>query len=246
MAVTGGIISEGGEIADAGALRIWANAWRVIVVLPGPLSHPPTLRDLLRALDEGRGPRDAPALLLDVARRAGAHSGLAALALDERVATAEEREESGLHARAFDDAVALRGRLLALRRHLMAQRDALARFSQLAMPWSAGQDAAWREAGQCVLETVDRIDALVERVHALQDRIAQRTAAATNRVLYVITAFTAVFAPLSFVAGVFGMNVGIGEGSIPGFAAPPMFAALALVLVVVGAGELLLLRRLRR
>jgi len=230
------------ELVPAGTLRIWANPSRVIVIGPDA----PAVGDVRRALAEGRGPCDVPELLASLADRAAERTHLAIGAFDEDVAELEEAEVARAHD-VFERAVKLRGRLLALRRRTAAQRDALERVQGLGLAWAMSRvvDPTWRRSSHRTVEDLDRIDALVERAQAAQDRSAQRTADAINRVLYVVTLFTAIFTPLAFVAGLFGMNVGVGDGSVPGLDAPFWFGVVTLALILLGLLQLRLLRRLR-
>ena len=63
----------------------------------------------------------------------------------------------------------------------------------------------------------------------------------TNEVMRVLTVMSSVFIPLTFIAGVYGMNF----ESIPGLKSPQGFAVCVLLMVVLAAGMLLLFRRKR-
>ncbi len=74
------------------------------------------------------------------------------------------------------------------------------------------------------------IAAIQDRARLLQDEIAARLAAETNRYLFVLSLATVILLPPTLVAGVFGMNVtdlpftkdpgGFGVGDRPDLAAP--------------------------
>jgi zinc transporter len=99
--------------------------------------------------------------------------------------------------------------LARLRRHINAQRGALADTAHRPFPW-------WREEDTSELrraiERLDRIaldlESIQERARLLQEEIVSRTGEATSHNLYVVSLLTAIFLPITLVTGIFGMNVG--------------------------------------
>jgi zinc transporter len=86
------------------------------------------------------------------------------------------------------------------------------------------------------------IGALQHRAHALQDEIASRQAAQTNKRLALLSVITALLMPPTLISGIFGMNVArvpFVEEASWGFP-----AAMGLMVVSV-AGMVVLVRRLR-
>jgi zinc transporter len=234
--------SEPRRGADAnGLLRVWVAPTRVVCLG----EDAPAVDDAVRMLGQGRGPRDIAELLAVIGERGAARSRLAALALDDEVAEVEEAVAGGQAS--FDAALELRARLLSFRRRVASQRDLVETLLSLDAAWavSPGSRRRWRELARSASENVDRTDGLLDRVHVIRDRIASRAADATNRVLYVVTLFTAVFAPLGFLTGLLGVNVGLGEGSLPGLSGPGAFWVIAGVLALLGLLQLALFRRLQ-
>ena len=101
-------------------------------------------------------------------------------------------------------------RLLArLRRHINAQRNALAQQAHRPLPWWSDKDVSNLRSSIDRLEGLALdLEAIQERARLLQEEIASRTSEATNRNLYVVSLFTAIFLPLTLITGIFGMNVG--------------------------------------
>lgn len=101
-------------------------------------------------------------------------------------------------------------RLLArLRRHINAQRSALAHVAHRPLPfWSETDSSDLRRA----IERLERIaldlESVQERARLLQEEITRRTGEATNHNLYVVSLLTAIFLPITLITGIFGMNVG--------------------------------------
>lgn len=110
-------------------------------------------------------------------------------------------------------------RLLArIRRHLGPQRLALGALAARLPAWASLEDAAALRDAVARLDAVGHdLDLAQERARQLQDERAAALAEITNRNLYVLSIFTAIFLPMTLVTGVFGMNVGglpgVSEGN---------------------------------
>jgi zinc transporter len=101
-------------------------------------------------------------------------------------------------------------RLLArLRRHINAQRNALAHQAHRPLPWWSENDISDLRSSIGRLEELALdLEAIQERARLLQEEIASRISEATNLNLYVVSLLTAIFLPLTLITGIFGMNVG--------------------------------------
>jgi zinc transporter len=221
------------------AFHLWASP-RLLVTA----GTAPVIGEVWGALAQERGPRDAADFVVALSERAEDRLRAMMHVQDVRVAAAEKafaEERPG----AFDEVVGLRQTLLEMRRRSAALRVIRDRLRSDEVTWLASSRGRWHKLERQALDDHAQLEALLDRVQGLQDLHAQHAADRTNRVLYVVTLFTAIFAPLGFVAGVFGMNVGTGRGSVPGFSWPGWFFLVTVLLVVLGVVQLWFLRRLR-
>ena len=74
-----------------------------------------------------------------------------------------------------------------------------------------------------------------------REQIQQAIAEKMNRNTYWLSVIAGVFLPLSFLTGVFGINI----GGMPGVGSEDAFLIFCVALVVIAVVEFLLLRRLR-
>jgi zinc transporter len=136
----------------------------------------------------------------------------------------------------------LRRGLIALRKSLVPQRDALARLAaephaQLARK----HEKLLREEAQRAARLVDEVESARERAAVLMEEIAVESTERLNRRIYYFTVIAGIFLPLTFLAGALGMNV----GGVPFAAHPRGFAIVLGALGLLGVGIWLLLRRKR-
>ena len=98
-----------------------------------------------------------------------------------------------------------------------------------------------REIGDRVTRIGEELDSIRERSLVLQEQVVEERSERMNQRLFVLAIISAVFLPLGFVTGLFGVNL----GGMPGAASPIAFTALCVGMTVVTLGLLLLFRRMR-
>ena len=90
-------------------------------------------------------------------------------------------------------------------------------------------------------QPVEALDAGRERLTALQDHIEAAQASALGRNSYVLSVVAAIFLPLGFLTGLFGINV----GGMPLVENPWGFWSVSLASALIGVGLFVLFRRMK-
>lgn len=116
----------------------------------------------------------------------------------------------------------LRRQAATIRRYLAPQRDALDALFRIQGLLSDTQAFALREQADRMARYVEDLDLLRERAIVLQDELRNQLADQQGMRMYVLSMVTAIFLPLSFLTGVFGMNV----GGLPGTESSDAFTIL--------------------
>lgn len=136
----------------------------------------------------------------------------------------------------------MRRSVIRLRRYIEPQRAALHRLSGLDLPLIPEESTLeLQELANRAADAVDELDELQGRLISVQDEhdanIAQRQA----RHGYVLSLAAAIFLPLGFLTGLFGVNV----GGMPGIDSPYAFGILCLGMVGLAAAMVGVLRLMR-
>ncbi|MBW4961476.1 zinc transporter ZntB [Sulfitobacter sp. CW3] len=136
----------------------------------------------------------------------------------------------------------IRRSVIRLRRYLDPQRAALSKLAALDIPLIP-QDSQLElhEQANSALIAVEELDELRERLVSVQEEHDANVAQRQARHGYVLSVAAALFLPLGFITGLFGVNV----GGMPGTGHPWAFAFLCLGMVVLAALMFALLRKLR-
>lgn len=229
-------LNPGADPEDMVSIRIWISRGLIITLRHRRLRAVDALRQEIAA---GRGPCNEGDFLVMLVGGMIERMGPVIEDLEEEVDGLENRV-------LLEDTPNLKGRLgelrhtvIALRRYLSPQRDAMVKLVAEPVPWL--QDSArdnLRELANRTVHIVEELDSVRERATVVQEEIATRLAERMNRTMYVLTVVAAVLLPASLVAGLLGMNV----GGLPGADEPLAFAVTIGVMVLLGVAEVIVMR----
>lgn len=133
----------------------------------------------------------------------------------------------------------LRRELIALRKSLVPQREALDRLYREPHPTlGPHQRTLLREPAHRMARLVDEVEAARERAGVLMEEMGMQATEELNRRIYLFTVIAGIFMPLTFLASMLGMNV----AGIPLADHRLAFLAVCVIMVAIGAGIWQLLR----
>lgn len=141
----------------------------------------------------------------------------------------------------------LRGRLLTIRRSIRPHREMVNELVRDAKPnISAETRVHLRDCYDHVIQVIDTVDTYRELTSDLRDFYLSSVSNNMNEIMKVLTIISTIFIPLSFIAGVYGMNF---SGDSP-YNMPELYwrygYLFSLTLMAMVAGALLIYFRRRR
>ena len=235
-------LNPGEEPDDMIPLRIWCETNRMITLRETPMNF---LTAMEREFNTGVGAKNVGELLDE----------LCSFTLDKIVAVVSDVEVviDSVEDKIIDDVEDEEGEfmpqlsearrnLTEMRRYLYPQRDAMDVLPRQIMPWlSAENRYQLRENANRMLRIIEDIDSLRERAMINMDELSNRVREQTQENMYMLSVLAAVFVPLTFITGLFGMNV----GGIPLATSENGFLIATLLLLVLGVFLAFLLKRLK-
>ena len=132
--------------------------------------------------------------------------------------------------------------VIKIRRYMEPQKQALITLSTTDLPMVPENEALkLRELANRTTIAVEELDALQERLIAVQDDHDLDVARRHARHGYVLSIAAAIFLPLGFLTGLFGVNI----GGMPGIDNPWAFTVLCLSMVGLAVVMYLVLKAVR-
>lgn len=194
--------------------------------------------DVRQAVDSGKGPSTPGQLVVTIVERLADRIGEAVDNIDDRL-TALETDIADLDiVQGRRDLSNLRRQAAAIRRYLAPQRDALDALYRTRGVLADSEAYDIREQTDRTTRYVEDLDLARERAMVMQEELQNRVAQQQNARMYVLSIVAAVFLPLSFLTGVFGMNV----AGLPGTENKDAFLALSIGMAALGIGLLAFMR----
>jgi len=197
--------NAGADPEDMVSLRIWIERDRMISVRQRQVI---AARDVFAELTNGKGPKDLAELLTRLIERLA--DGIAVFVddIEERIEQHEADVETGEPQTIRSDVSAIRRQLATVRRFLAPQRDALdALFRQGKLFLDEDKLYLVREQSDRITRYVEDLDLVRERALVVQEELFNRISQEQNARTYVLSIVAAIFLPITFISGVFGMNV---------------------------------------
>ena len=231
-------LNEGQQADQMVSIRMWVTDAVVITVRMRRVFAIDELRTLAT---QNNAPHQPSAFLEALVSRLTARVQTEVARLADRTAF-YETDRDDLSTLPPKDLPVTRRSTIKLERYLSPQRSALERLAQLDLPLVPDVDSMkLRELANRTAIVVEELEALQERIVTVQDEHDNQVAQRQARHGYVLSIAAAVFLPLGFLTGLFGVNV----GGMPGVDDPRAFAILCLAMVGLAAIMLAVLKWLR-
>jgi zinc transporter len=229
-------LNPGADPSDMVSLRMWIEPHRLISVRQRKLRAAQMTHE---ALLEGNGPKDVPELVIEIIDRIADRIADFVDDIEEKVLIYEGQEEQADARTARRELSTLRRQTAVVRRFVAPLRESL---EGLARQSDTMFDADWtysiRDQADRITRAVEDLDLVRERLSVVQEELLNRLSQEQNDRLYVFSVVAAVFLPISFMTGLFGMNT----AGLPGLEEPHAFWLVAAAMLVVTACTLLYLR----
>ena len=211
---------------DMGSFRLWITKDRVISARRKDRQLL-SIQDTKEELEKGNVPRSPLDLMLNIITKIADRISETVDVLDEDLTEFEAIDKSEKQHRLKLSMI--RRQAAAIRRYLAPQRDALDAIYRFNKSLSQEQAFELRDQTDRMTRYVEDLDLAKERAMVLQDELRNRIAEQQGMRMYVLSLVTAIFLPLSFLTGVFGMNV----AGLPGTEEPQSFAYLATAMLIL-------------
>lgn len=228
-------LNPGSDPEDMVSLRLWVTKDAIVSARHRRVW---ALDDIRQAAESGMAPETVGQFLTELTHGLMARVETVCLGLEEQTDDLEEAVSDGTsipHGHLSE----LRRAVIKIRRFINPQREAIATLAAMEN-WILTPDdlAQLRETSNRTRRIVEELDATRDRLFALQDHIDAERALSLSRNSYVLSVVAAIFLPLGFLTGLFGVNV----AGMPGTDSGHAFWILSGVSVLCGVALYLIFR----
>jgi zinc transporter len=231
--------NENSDPEDMVSTRLWIDEHRIISIQKRNLS---AIDDVVKDIQQGHGPENSAEFLVMLTQKL-------------MKTTASEVEIRTIQVDQIEDEVFDHGKVsppekislerrknIILQRFLRPQKEVLNPANSFPMEWVKSENrAALFETYQGYLKISEDLDLNTERLRVAEDEITKYNHERLNNNMYRLSILSAVFLPLGFLTGLFGINI----AGMPGVSAPHAFIVFCTLLLVIFGLQLLVLKRLK-
>ncbi|WP_180287441.1 zinc transporter ZntB [Puniceibacterium antarcticum] len=232
-------LNDGEDRDDMVSLRAWLSQRLIVTTRIRRLY---ATQDLRRSIEANNAPPTPAAFLVALAENLTDRIEENGVALEDRLDDLEEILYEDDQALESEDIPELRRSAIRLGRFLNPQAAALHALLDTRLPLI---DSAMREdlgeIANGAQRAVEELNAVRDRLAVLSDYLESRQNVRLSRNSYALSVVAAVFLPMGFLTGLFGVNV----AGIPGTGTPYAFAFLTAGTLLMGFLVWMILRLLR-
>ena len=231
-------LNPGADAEDMVSIRLWVDDGLIVSARRYKIFAIDTIR---ADIDAGKPPKDIAAFLAALAFGLTKRIESISLGLEEG---ADALEELAFDPKAprLENLPEIRQSIIKLRRFVRPQAEALkALGASVIWPLDEVNATYLRDTINRNQRTLEELDATADRLSAIQEHQDAKAAAALGRNSYVLSIIAAIFLPLGFLTGLFGINV----GGMPLINSDIGFAVVAGGSAAIGILVLLVFRVLR-
>ena len=231
--------NDGENPEDMVSIRLFIDEHRIISLQRRNVR---AITGIEKNLAAGRGPKNAGHFICQLLSQLTQRFERVLGDLDELIDNTEEAILETADSDLRKDIVNIRKQSIVFRRHLAPQRDAISQLRLSDLSWLAETDRRYlQEAFNHIVRYVEELDAIRERAQIVKDELASMIADKMNRNTYVLSVIAAIFLPLGFLTGLFGINI----GGMPGVENDKAFLIFCVFLVILVPVQILVFRKLK-
>jgi zinc transporter len=192
---------------DMVSIRMWIDDQRIITMQKRDIKG---IKDIEEQIKNGKGPKTSGEFLAALCCELSDHLQLVIDDLSEIAGDIEEKILDKVFDEALrEDVITVKKQAIMLKKHIAPQKDVVSRLKNCQQSWLTELDRRHlQENYENIARYLEDLDEIKERSQVVHEELANSISRKLNKNMYVLSVITAVFMPLTFITGLFGMNVG--------------------------------------
>jgi zinc transporter len=186
--------------------------------------------EIIECLKNGTGPKSSSEFLNELTYRVISRMDNVIDEIEDRTDFLEENLIDSVDTRYRNEILAIRRETIILKRYLYPQKEALIKLYNERITWiNEYERIELRETNDQLMRHIEELDTIRDKVILIQEELANRISDQMNKKMYILSIISAVFLPLTFLTGLFGINI----AGIPGEENENAFYIFSMLLVLV-------------
>lgn len=225
---------------DMVSLRIWIDRDRVITIQRHEVR---AVYEMAERLEQGKIIHNSGEFLYNLLNQIVNKTSPFLYEMNEKIDVLEEKILNTHDMKFREEILQLRSQSAIFKRYLTPQRDAIAKLRHTEYSWiDDWAKRHFQENYDQITQLVEEVEEAANRSQILQDELANAMGERLNQSMLKLSMISIIFMPLTFITGLFGMNV----GGIPGSTNSAAFSFYAFVMLAIILLYLIVLKTQKR
>ncbi|MFT5658736.1 MAG: zinc transporter [Gammaproteobacteria bacterium] len=198
--------NEGDEPEDMVAIRLWVSDTRLISLR---YRKSRAVIEVADSFNKKQSPKSIGDIFATISFKLFSNIEIGVNALEEKIELLESHILDKPDRQLRRDISEIRKSAILLRRYIAPQKEAISQLHLTELKWLSTKNLRYIHEAQNVLERcIEKLDSIRERTGIVKDDLVNALSDRLNRNLYVLSMVSAIFLPLGFLTGMFGINIG--------------------------------------
>jgi len=231
-------VNPNADPEDMVSLRIWIEKSRVISVYRHQIC---SVAELEKKISFGEGPKNTTSFIVQIARLMLDKMEPIMDLLDEKIDEIEKNYSDDSE-KLIDAITDIRIKATTIKRYLVPQKEAMMQLQLYQVEWFDKKYKKFiREHIDRTYRFLEDLDLVKERASILLDEMRNKMQGRMTKTMYIFSLVAVLFLPMTFLTGLFGINV----GGIPGSNEPLAFTIFCASMVLLVSLTIYVFRKLR-
>lgn len=220
-------LNQNAEPEDMVSIRMWIDHERVISIQRRDMK---AVYDICQHIELGKAIKNSGEFLYNLVYQILANTAPFLYGMNEKIDILEEKIMTSHDIKLREEVLQIRSQSAVFKRYLAPQKEVIAKLRLSNHAWI--EDWAKRHFQENLDQAtrmIEEVEEAINRSQILHDELGNALSEKLNTSMYKLSLITVIFMPLTFVTGLFGMNV----GGIPGSDSPVAFYICSLVMLSV-------------
>ncbi len=233
-------LNKNSEPDDMVSLRIWIDADRIITIQRREVK---AAYEISEQLDQGKTIKNSGEFLYNLLYQILQKTSPFLYALNEKIDGLEEKIMTTHDMKFREEILQIRTQSAVFKRYLAPQREVISKLRTIDQSWiNDWSKRHFQENFDHITHLLEEADEASSRSQILHEELSNAMSERLNKSMYKLSMISVIFLPLTFVTGLFGMNV----GGIPGSQEPSAFYICTFVMLFVVLAYLVILKMKNR
>jgi zinc transporter len=230
-------LNKNSEPEDMISIRMWIDEDRIISVQRQDLK---AVFDIKDQIESGKAIKNSGEFLYNLLYQILLVTSPFLYDLTDKIDDLEEKIISSRDISLREEILQIRTQSTIFKRYLSPQKEVINRLNRIEYSWiNDWAKRHFQENYDNITHMIDEINEARDRSKILHDELTNSLTEKLNKSMYRLSIITVIFMPLTFITGLFGINI----SGIPGAENQNAFYIFCFVMFLVGAIEVFLFKR---